>query len=256
MLSRNCQGIYNLYSGTIFSGTHLRLAQTILLLRGVCKGESTASIAREIGVSCQTVHFYRQEIQTNAKLLQPIDPLQDKYTETDEIFHNAGEKGTLHPDPDDPPRRRGNKQRGHGTFDNDRPPIIGTVGRSSGQVRLRVVHHTDSETLSQHVHTFTQTDAEVYTDEWQGYNHVIRSHATVCHGVNEWARDDNGDGIREVHVNTIEGMWTTVRNFLRSSFRGVHKRLLSGYVAICEFFINLKRITPSFISELVACTIS
>jgi transposase len=54
-----------------------------------------------------------------------------------------------------------------------------------------------------------------------------------------------------VHVNTIEGLWTTVRNFLRI-FRGVHKKYLGGYVAICEFAINLKGVTPAFISSLVA----
>jgi len=94
-------------------------------------------------------------------------------------------------------------------------------------------------------------EAVVFTDEWQSYHHIIRRHATVCHGEKEWARDDDGDGIREVHVNTTEGMWTTVRNFLRP-LRGVHKKYLSGYVAICEFGINLKRITPAFISALVA----
>jgi hypothetical protein len=83
--------------------------------------------------------------------------------------------------------------------------------------------------------------------EYQSYNHA---HATVCHGQKEWARDDDGDGIREVHVNTAEGMWTDVRNFLRS-FKGVHKKNLSGYIAICEFRRNLKRISPDFISALV-----
>jgi transposase len=118
-------------------------------------------------------------------------------------------------------------------------------------VRLRVVHHTDKETLVHHVHTFTLADAVVFTDEWRSYNHIVRIHATVCHSQKEWARDDDGDGIREVHVNTAEGMWTTVRNFLRP-FRGVHKKHLSGYVAMCEFSINLKRISPAFISALVA----
>jgi len=60
-----------------------------------------------------------------------------------------------------------------------------------------------------------------------------------------------GGAIREVLVNTAEGMWTTVRNFLRP-FRGVHKQCLSSYVAMCEFSINLKWITPAFISALVA----
>jgi transposase-like protein len=166
-----------------------------------------------------------------------------------------GKKGDYHPDPTDPPRPRANKQRGHGTYDNDRPPIVGTVGRESGQVRLRLVHHTDQKTLEKHVHNFTQAGTTVNTDEWQGYNHIIRPHVTVCHGDKEWARDDDGDGIREVHVNTIEGMWTTVRNFLRP-FRGVHKKYLSGYLAMCEFGINLKQITPSFISLLVTRTCS
>ena len=46
-------------------------------------------------------------------------------------------------------------------------------------------------------------------------------------------------------------MWRTLGNFLRG-FRGVHKKHLAGYVAMCEFAINLKRITPAFICSLVA----
>jgi hypothetical protein len=31
----------------------------------------------------------------------------------------------------------------------------------------------------------------------------------------------------------------------------VHKKYLAGYIAMCEFAINLKRITPAFIASLV-----
>jgi transposase-like protein len=88
----SCQGIYNLYSGTVFEGKHFRPAQAILLLRGACKGEPTATIAREIGVTRQTVHGMRKTIQANAERLQPEEPLPDQQTETDEMFQNAGEK--------------------------------------------------------------------------------------------------------------------------------------------------------------------
>ena len=64
--------------------------------------------------------------------------------------------------------------------------------------------------------------AMVHSDErWVGYarlSEMGRGHATVCHTVGEWARDDD-DGIREVHDNTLEGMWTGLRNHLRI-FRG------------------------------------
>ena len=64
---------------------------------------------------------------------------------------------------------------------------------------------------------------------------------------------DDADGIRETHINTIEGVWTTVRNFLRP-FRGVHKKFLAGYIAICELAINIKSVTVEFISKLVKRT--
>jgi transposase len=164
-----------------------------------------------------------------------------------------GKKGVKHRDPSDPPRRRANKQKGHGTYQNDRPPIIGTVGRDSDQVRLRVAKHTNSKTLKRHLAQFTLLHAVANTNEWNGYNQIECKRVTVNHGEHEWARDDDGDGIREVHINTTEGMWTGTRNFLRP-FRGVNKDHLSGYVAMCEHSINLKSITPGFIAALVGCT--
>ena len=127
---------------------------------------------------------------------------------------------------------------------------MGTVGRTSGQVRLRVAHTSDQDTLSGLVHQFTGAHSHLCTDEWVGYAKVSRRHSTVDHEHGEWARDDDGDGLREVHVNTLEGLWTSVRNFLRP-FRGVHKRYLSQYIAMCEFGINLKRVSPAFVSAWV-----
>ncbi len=93
----------------------------------------------------------------------------------------------------------------------------------------------------------------VYTDEWRSYDHLPemgRGHATVCHTVGEWARDDDGDGIREVHDNTLEGMWTGLRNHLRI-FRGVNKVYLHQYVAIFEWAYNVKRATLEFLRALL-----
>ena len=146
-----------------------------------------------------------------------------------------GKKSDPHLNPSDPPRRRANKRKVRGTYANDRPPILGTVGRESGQVRLRVAHHTDTETFCSHVHQFTELSATVYTDEWRGYSGLNRCHATVCHGRGQWAIDADADGIREVHTNTIEGIWTTVRNFLRP-FRGVHSDESEPVILQCVSF--------------------
>ena len=171
------------------------------------------------------------------------------------MYQNAGEKGCKHTDPADPPRRRANKTRGHGSWDTDRVPISGVVGRESGQIRLHVCAHSDRATLQPFVEAHTSPHATVNTDEWQAYDRLSatgRGHATVCHtpGRREWARDDDGDGIREVHDTTLEGIGTGVRNFLRP-LRGVSTWFLSQYVAIFEWTYNLKQVTATFLRVMV-----
>ena len=104
----------------------------------------------------------------------------------------------------------------------------------------------------------TQEGTTVNTDDWSAYYHLSeapRKHVTVCHtpGKRVWARDEDGDGIREVHDNTIEGFWTGLRNFLRS-FRGVNKVYLQQYLAIHEWAHNLKVVTLEFLRVLCGVT--
>ncbi len=80
-------------------------------------------------------------------------------------------------------------------------------------------------------------------------------HARVRHGKDrqtgrrEWARDDDGDGIGEVHCNGCEGLGTGLRNFLRP-LRGVNKQYLWDYLAVFEAATNSKRITPPLVQAL------
>jgi hypothetical protein len=81
-------------------------------LRGISKGESTAGLSRELQVDRVNLLYLRHAIQENAFANRIATPLPDEETESDEMYQNAGEKGIIHSDPDDPPRRRGNKKRG------------------------------------------------------------------------------------------------------------------------------------------------
>ena len=96
----------------------------------------------------------------------------------------------------------------------------------------------------------------VNTDEWSGYHRVGKrqggAHRTVDHSGPKytWAIDADGDGVREVHCNTLEGLWTGLRNFLRP-FRGVSKKYLYQYVAIFEWGYNVKRATFGFLWALL-----
>src|SRR3954453_20205677 len=106
-------------------------------------------MARELGCDRRWLLALRHRLQEYARRWLDRNPLGDPVVEADEMDQNAGEKGIPHDDPDDPPRRRANSRRGHGTFANDRPPVAGVVGRESGEIRLEVVESSGSAELGE-----------------------------------------------------------------------------------------------------------
>jgi len=88
----DCGTAYNLYSGTVFQGSHWTPMQVVLLMRGICKGETTLELAAELELNYKTVLDMRHKVQAQAENAQPKTPLPDSHSETDEMFQNAGEK--------------------------------------------------------------------------------------------------------------------------------------------------------------------
>ena len=89
-----CGTIYNLYTGTIFQGSQWTPMQAVLLMRGICKGETTRELAAELELNYKRVLTMRHRVQANAELEQPNKALPDSHSETDEMFHakRAGKK--------------------------------------------------------------------------------------------------------------------------------------------------------------------
>jgi transposase-like protein len=89
---RACDGYYTLLTGTVFEKTRQRPATLVLLLRGMAKGEPTARLARELGLSRKQLHTLRQRIQANLNETAPTGVMTGTAFEADELYHNAGEK--------------------------------------------------------------------------------------------------------------------------------------------------------------------
>lgn len=252
-----CSRVFNAWTGTVFQGCHWRPSQIVMLLRGFAKGETALQLSQELGCCHQTVLFWRRLLQDQAYLALDPQTLHDMEVEVDEMYQNAGEKGIPHTDPNDPPRRRSNGRRGHGTFENDRPPVFGAAGRDSGEVHMEVGQDTTTQSCRDFVDQTTNEDTTVTTDEWVGYNQTAtqgaggRTHQTIRHS-EQYARDDDGDGFCEVHINTMEGIWVGLRNFLRR-FRGVSKHYLYQYVAMFVWAYRVKTVNMEFLRSMLGC---
>lgn len=65
-------------------------------------------------------------------------------------------------------------------------------------------------------------------------------HKSVCHSAAEYARDEDGDGFHEVHVNIMEGFWSPLRSWLRPH-RGISQEKPPIDLGFFEFIYPVRR---------------
>ena len=108
---------------------------------------------------------------------------------------------------------------------------------------MRMVPNVQQGTIEPVITTHVAVGSLIYTDEYAIYDRLPEwgyAHKTVCHAAGEYARDEDGDGFHEVHVNTIEGIWSLLRPWLRPH-RGISQEQLPCYLALFEFVQNVRR---------------
>jgi transposase len=70
------------------------------------------------------------------------------------------------------------------------------------------------------------------------------------HGQGEFARDEDGDGFCEVHVNTMEGFWFLLRSWLRLH-RGISQEKLPLYLGFFAFVHNVRKRGKALLGALI-----
>jgi hypothetical protein len=109
-------------------------------------------------------------------------------------------------------------------LEKDKPPILGEAGprfrqaqlggmarrgliQRGGQVVLYMLPNVQQTTIKPIISYTVALGTLIHTDEYDIYARLPAwgyGHKTVCHASGEYARDEDGDGFCEVHVNTIE----------------------------------------------------
>ena len=122
-----------------------------------------------------------------------------------------------------------------------------------GEVVIRMLENVKQVTIKPLIDRMIAKGTLVYTDEYDIYSRLVEwgyGHKTVCHGAGEFARDDDGDGFCEVHVNTREGFWSLLRSWLRPH-RGVSQEKLPLYLGFFEFVHNIRRRGKALLGALI-----
>jgi len=123
-----------------------------------------------------------------------------------------------------------------------------------GQWFLRLCNTVRQTTLQPWITRVIQQGSTVNTDEYSidarlpAWGHV---HVTVNHSEGEHARDADGDGVNEAHVNTMESLWSLLRSWLRPHL-GISRRFLPLYVGFFQAMHNIRQRGHLLLSPLLS----
>src|SRR5829696_221533 len=146
---------------------------------------------------------------------------------------------------------------GRGTQEKDKPPILGLIERG-GQVVLHMLANVQQASIKPIIEASVSPGSLIHTDEYDIYARLAvwgYQHKTVCHAHGEYARDEDGDGFYEVHVNTMEGFWSLLRSWLRPH-RGISQEKLPDYLGFFQFVHNARRRGKALLSALIATLVA
>ena len=241
---------FNDWTGSIFEGSKLKPTEWLLVI-GLWQLKLNASeIAKAADVNERTAQRCVNLLDGGIYETYHLDPERQLggQVEADEAYQSSGSKGLAAQVAQSgrEPRQRGVKVRGRANAEKGRPPILGLAQRRDkedktappAQVYLEVLNNVRTATIKPIITARVKKGAEFLTDEYNIYNFATEAgyqHRTVNHGAGEYARHDP-DGVC-VHCNTIEGLWSGLRNFL-DRFRGISQRFLHLRVARYEFLHN------------------
>ena len=175
--------------------------------------------------------------------------------ECDETYVVAGHKGQ--PEVVKNKGRKGRRNRlkakcGRGTLHKERPPVFGMMQRG-GHVVINLLANVKQKTIESFIIDTITPGTRVYTDEYSIYARLCAwgdDHKRVNHGRGEYARDDDGDGFCEVHVNTMEGFWSLLRSWLRPH-RGISQEKLPLYLGFFECVHNISQRGKALLHALI-----
>jgi transposase len=142
-------------------------------------------------------------------------------------------------------------------LEKEKPPILGLIARC-GQVALHMLANVQQVTIKPIIEAGVTQGSLIYTDEYDIYARLPAwgyQHKSVCHNAGEYARDDDGDGFYEVHVNTIEGFWSLLRSWLRPH-RGISQEKLPIYLGFFQFVHNIRKRGKQLLGALIGALVA
>jgi transposase len=200
-------------AGTIYhkSSTSLHLwFYAVYMMSSTRCGVSAKTLERELGVTYKTA-WRMMNLIRNQVMVQDDDAPLDGDVEADETYY-GGE-----------PREHEKMTRGERY--GRKVPVFAAVERG-GRVRAEVMPFSDAVNVRPLISDFVKGTARLYTDESKLYwrmNRQFSEHHTINHTEKVYVHGN-------VHTQTIEGFFATLKTGIRGTYHAVSRKWLQGYL--------------------------
>ncbi|TND09826.1 MAG: hypothetical protein FD123_950 [Bacteroidetes bacterium] len=249
-----CNRDFTVLSGTIFEASKLPLPkwfQLIHLMLTAPKGISSMQLSRTLGITYKTAWYCSMRVRC-AMIDDEIDLLEG-IVEQDESYlggrprrrnrpGQTSENAAILNQMEDSPKKI---KRGRGT---KKVPVVGIVEREGKKrVRLEVMEKLTGKNLLAMLKRYVNTEKAIaVTDEYPAYAKFEEElqHLVVKHKEHFFA-----DG--ELHTNTIENVWSIIKNGLRGQYHALSKKYLPFYLAEWAYKYNRRNERPSMFAETI-----
>ncbi|WP_339841172.1 IS1595 family transposase [uncultured Maribacter sp.] len=226
---KNCKRSFSVLVDTIFEDTRLPLPKwfaLITLMLNSKSGISAKELQRNIGGSYKTSYYAAMRVRIgmliqNTKLNGMIE-MDESY------FGGKARKTGKHTD-NIPDLASITNKRGRGT---NKVSVAGMVQRK-GMVKTKLIEKLTKRNLLFMLKTYAKKDNSILiTDGFRSYKELEKyiDRLEINHS------KSFSKGI--VHVNTIEGFWSYVKNGIRGSFKAISKKYLPLYLIEYEWKFN------------------
>lgn len=251
----SCNRDFTVLTGTIFEASKLPLSKwfaVIALMLNARKGISAMNIMRDLGITYKTAWFSAMRVRCamldQARMLEGI-------VEMDEAYIGGKPRHRKPPahlatigyrdfSTDDWRKDRwkfsGKKfRKGRGS---DKVKVVDIVERGidKGRVAFQVQDSlTGTEMLRLLKKYVNMKNTTVMTDDFSSYNRFdkVIQHYTVNHSEKEYVK--HLEGIKDsIHTNTIEGVWSIIKNGIRGQYHVLSKKYLPFYLAEAAYKYN------------------
>lgn len=229
-ICESCNLQFSLFTDTIFEGTLLPLPkwfQIIALMLNAKSSMSAKEIERNTGVTYKTAYYACMRVRIG--MLMP-ETMLNGMIEMDESYFGGKPRKVKKLDSDNVPNLGDvSEKRGRGT---KKVSVVGMVQRK-GQVKTKVIEKlTKRNLLAMLKSNAKQENSILITDSFKSYIELEKYiDRLVINHSKEYSR-----GI--VHINTIEGFWSFVKNGIKGSYKAISKKYLPIYLVEFEWKWN------------------